>query len=187
MIKVSISVQQQMPVAKAKSRNQAVNRLADSSAPLSERPEVSGGRDSQFLTTRLKNFELAKIMQNPREHPLTSDTLKNLVKNQIRQSEALPPKLAIQVIGLAILQPMQIVDPHRSINDHHRPRLRESPKAGALSQPSRVPYGAAGPDSGYIKEGEKDGSGDADAGGADRLFSPPSCSRCCIAFSNTFW
>jgi hypothetical protein len=34
---------------------------------------------------------------------------------------------------------------------------------------------------------EEDGLGDAAAGGADRLFSPPPCSRRCIAFSNSFW
>jgi hypothetical protein len=34
---------------------------------------------------------------------------------------------------------------------------------------------------------EEDGSDDAAPGGADRLFSPPLCSRCCIAFSNSFW
>src|ERR1700726_3612003 len=108
-----------MPMAKAKSRNQAVDRFTDSSTPLSERPGVYGGRDSQFLPTGLKNFELAKIMQNPPERPLTSDTLKDLAKNQIGQSEALPLKLTIKVIGLAILEPMKIIDPHRSIDDHH--------------------------------------------------------------------
>jgi len=121
-----------MPVAQAKCGNQAVNRLADGSAPLPERPEISGGRNSQFLTTSLKNFELAKIVQNLRERLLTSDTLKNLAKNQIGQSEALPPKLTIKVIGLAIRQSMQIVNPHRSINDHHRPLLRKSPKARTI-------------------------------------------------------
>jgi hypothetical protein len=34
---------------------------------------------------------------------------------------------------------------------------------------------------------EEDGCGDAAAGGADRLFSPSPCLRCCIAFSNSFW
>ena len=36
------------------------------------------------------------------------------------------------------------------------------------------------------QEGGEDGSGDTAPGGADRLFSPPLCSRCCIAFSNSF-
>jgi hypothetical protein len=125
-----------MPVAKAKSRNQAVDRLTDSSTPLSERPEVYGGRDSQFLPTSLKNFELAKIMQNPPERPLTSDTLKNLAKNQIGQSEALPPKLTIKVIGLAILEPMKIIDPHRSIDDHHRRYFGSRPRRELFRSPS---------------------------------------------------
>jgi hypothetical protein len=46
-------------------------------------------------------------------------------------------------------------------------------------------YGSAGFQ--IYQEGEEDGSGDAAAGGADRLFSPPLCWRCCIAFSNSFW
>jgi hypothetical protein len=37
------------------------------------------------------------------------------------------------------------------------------------------------------QEGEEDGSGEAAAGGVNRLFSPPLCSRCTIAFSNSFW
>jgi hypothetical protein len=46
-------------------------------------------------------------------------------------------------------------------------------------------YGSAGFQ--VYQDGEEDGSGDAAAGGAGRLFSPPLCSRCCIAFSNSFW
>jgi hypothetical protein len=46
-------------------------------------------------------------------------------------------------------------------------------------------YGSAGFQN--YQEGEEDGSGDAAAGGADRLFSSPLCSHCCIAFSNSFW
>ena|ERR1700692_3844311 len=37
------------------------------------------------------------------------------------------------------------------------------------------------------QEGEGDWSGEVDAGGAERLFSSPLCSRFCIAFSNSFW
>jgi len=31
------------------------------------------------------------------------------------------------------------------------------------------------------------GSGDAAENGTSRRFSPPLCTRCCIAFSNSFW
>jgi hypothetical protein len=54
--------------------------------------------------------------------------LKSLAENQISQSEALPTKLAIKVVGLFVPQTAQIVDPHRRINDHHRFLLHESPE-----------------------------------------------------------
>jgi len=37
------------------------------------------------------------------------------------------------------------------------------------------------------QEGGEDGFGGAAAGGADRLFSSPLCSRGTIAFSSSFW
>ncbi len=55
-------------------------------------------------------------------------------------------------------------------------RLRNVNRDAGSSQDERI-----------YQEGEEDGSGDAAAGGADRLFSQPLCSRFCIAFSNSFW
>jgi hypothetical protein len=57
------------------------------------------------------------------------------------------------------------------------------PKRSA-AQIARMTSAAAFP---RHQEGEEDGSGAATAGGVDRLFSPPLCSRCTIAFSNSFW
>jgi hypothetical protein len=37
------------------------------------------------------------------------------------------------------------------------------------------------------QEAKEYGSGEATADEGDRLFSPPLCSRCSIAFSNSFW
>jgi hypothetical protein len=51
--------------------------------------------------------------------------------------------------------------------------------------PTLKPYGSVGFQ--IYQEAEEDGSGDVAAGGADRLFSLPLCSRCCIAFSKSFW
>ena len=113
-------------MAKAKRGNQTVDGLADRVSPLTETPEISRGLNSQFLTASLKYLELAKFTQDSRERLLVSDTLKSLAENQISQSEALPTKLAIKVVGLFVPQAAQIVDPHRGINDHHRSLLHKS-------------------------------------------------------------
>src|ERR1700680_1702484 len=108
-----------MPVAKAKRGNQTVDGLADGESPLTEPPKVFRSLDSQFLTTSLKYFELAKFTQDSCERLFVSDTLKSLVENQTMQSEEVPTKLAIKVVGLFIPQTAQIVDPDRGINDDH--------------------------------------------------------------------
>jgi hypothetical protein len=117
-----------MPVVKAKRSNQTVDGLADGASPLTETLEISRGLDSQFLTASLKYLELAKFTQDSCERLLVSDTLKSLAENQISQSEALPTKLAIKVVGLFVPQTTQIVDPDRGINDHHWSLLHKSPE-----------------------------------------------------------
>lgn len=115
-------------MAKAKRGNQTVDGLADGVSPLAEIPEISRGLDSQFLTASLKYLELTRFMQDSCERLVVSDTLKSLAENQISQSEALPAKFAIKVVGLFIPQTAQIVDPHRGINDHRRSLLHKSPE-----------------------------------------------------------
>jgi hypothetical protein len=115
-----------MPVAKAKRGNQTVDGLADGVSPLTETPEISRGLNSQFLAASLKYLELAKLTQDSCERLLVCDTLKSLAENQIGQSEALPTKLAIKVVGLFVPQTTQIVDPDRRINDHHWSLLDKS-------------------------------------------------------------
>jgi hypothetical protein len=50
-----------MPVAKAKRGNQTVDGLVNGMSPLAEASEVSGGLNGQFLTTSLRQLELAKV------------------------------------------------------------------------------------------------------------------------------
>jgi len=117
-----------MSVAKAIRGNQTVDGLADGVPPLAETPEISCRLDSQFRTASLKDLELTQFTQDSRERILVSNTLKSLAENQISQSEALPTKLAIKVVGLFVPQTVQIVNPHRSINDHHWSLLRQAPE-----------------------------------------------------------
>ncbi|HEV2221519.1 MAG TPA: hypothetical protein VGR84_00805 [Candidatus Acidoferrales bacterium] len=124
-----------MSLAKAKRGNQAVDGLADGVSPLTEAPEISRGLDRQVLTASLKYFELPKFTQHSGERLLVPDTLKGLAQNQIRQSEALPTKLAIKVLGLSVSQAAQIVDPHRGINNHHWLLLRKSPATRLVQIP----------------------------------------------------
>jgi len=113
-----------MPVKEAKGCNQTVNRLPDSPPSLAQVPEMDGGRDGQVLATRVKDLELAKFTQDSFERALISNALKNLTENQIRQPEALSPKLTIKIFGLGIPQATEIVDEHCGINDHHLSLLR---------------------------------------------------------------
>jgi hypothetical protein len=116
-----------MTVKDAKSGNQTADGLADGAPPLTQTPEFSRGLDCQFLATGLEYLELAKFVQDSCERLIASDTLKSLAENQIGQSEALPTKLAIKVVGLFVPQTTQIVDPDRRINDDHRFLLCKSP------------------------------------------------------------
>jgi len=118
-----------MPVKEAKGCNQTVNRLPDSPPSLAQIPEMVRSRDGQVLATRVKDLELAKFTQDSFERALISDALKNLTENQIRQPEALPPKLTIKIFGLGIPQATEIVDEHCGINDHHLSLLRIPAKA----------------------------------------------------------
>jgi hypothetical protein len=43
----------------------------------------------------------------------------SFAQNQVCESEALPTKLAIKVVGLTIVSATQVVDPDRGINDDH--------------------------------------------------------------------
>jgi hypothetical protein len=106
-------------VTDAKGGDQTVDGLADCASPLTETPEMSRGLDSQLLATGLEDLELAKVAQDSCECLLPSDTLKSLAKNQVRESKALPIKLAVKIIGLLVPQAAQIVDPDRGINDDH--------------------------------------------------------------------
>ena len=107
--------------------NQTVDRFADCSPSLAKISEISCGCDSQFLAASLKELELAKFAQDAFGRVLISYALKNFAKDQIRQSKALPTKLTIKVVGLAVLPTTQIVDPDRGINDHHWQLLLKPP------------------------------------------------------------
>jgi hypothetical protein len=115
-----------MAMAKAKRGNQAVDCLANGASPLAQAAEIARGLNSKFLAPSLKYLELAKFTQDSCERLFVSDALKSLAENQIRESKALPTKLAIKVVGLFVPETAQIVDPHSRINDHHRFLLHES-------------------------------------------------------------
>jgi hypothetical protein len=109
-----------MPMPKAECGNQAVDRFADGVTLPAEIPEVSCGCDSEFLAATFKELEPAKFAQDAIWSVLISQTLENLAENQVRQSEALPAKLTIKVIGLGVLQTTHVVDPDGRIDEYHR-------------------------------------------------------------------
>jgi hypothetical protein len=117
---------------KAECGNQTVDRFADCAPSLAKISEISCGCDSQFLAASSEELELAKFAQDALGRVLIFHTLKNFAKNQIRQSKALTTKLTIKVVGLAILQAMQIVDPDRGINDYHRQLLLKPPETRSV-------------------------------------------------------
>jgi hypothetical protein len=121
-----------MPVKEAKRGNQAVDRLAYGSPPLTKIPEISRRFDSQLLATSFENLELTKFAQDSYKRILISDALQSFAENQVRQPKALPTELAIEVVGLFVLQTAQIVDPDRGINDDHRTLLCKSRETGLL-------------------------------------------------------
>src|SRR3984893_2523043 len=121
-----------MPVKEAKCGNQAVDRLAYGSSPLTKICEISHRFDSQLLATSFENLELTKFAQDSNKCILISDSLQSLAENQVRQPKALPTELAIEVVGLFVLQAPEIVDPDRSINDDHRSLLCKSRETGLL-------------------------------------------------------
>ena len=100
--------------------NQTVDRFSDGVTLPAKIPEVSCGCDGEFLAATFKELEPAKFAQDAIGSVLICQTLENLAKNQVRQSEALPAKLTIKVIGLGVLQTAQVVDPYGRIDDYHR-------------------------------------------------------------------
>ena len=115
-----------MPVKEAKRGNQAVDRLAYGSSPLTKISEISRRFDSQLLATSFENLELTKFAQDSYKRILISDALQSFAENQVRQPKALPTEFPIEVVGLFVLHTAQIVDSDRGINDDHRPLLCKS-------------------------------------------------------------
>lgn len=122
-IEIAVSVQERVSVKNAKRGNQAVDSLADGSSLLTEPQEILCCAYRQFLAAGIINLKPAERIQNSRENPFVCDTLKDLAKNEIGQSEPLKAKFAIEVVSFAIRCAAQIVDPNRRVNDDHSTRV----------------------------------------------------------------
>jgi hypothetical protein len=78
-----------MPLLKAERGDQAIDGLADGSASLAERPKIPSRRDCEFRTSRLEQFEVAKLTLDAKERGVAANALQDFAENQICQSKPL--------------------------------------------------------------------------------------------------
>jgi hypothetical protein len=131
-VEIPIPVQERMSLAEAKCGNQTVDGLADGVPLPAEIAEISGRGDSQLFTAGLEHFEPAKFPQGSCEGLLLADTLKNLAEDQVRQSQSLPAELTVKKVGLVILPPTEIVNPHGGVHDQHGSLVQQASQARSV-------------------------------------------------------
>jgi hypothetical protein len=120
-IEIVVSVQQFVPGFQTKSGNQTIDSLSDGVPALAQVSVVLGGGNGQGTTADLKNLEPKEFGLDSRELVLVPNPLQYLAKNEICQPEPLPLQFAIQPTCFWIFGAPQIVDPHRGVDDDHRP------------------------------------------------------------------
>jgi len=83
--------------------------------------------DCQRYTDRFEHFAFQQLLPDVSCRGLIADTLQHFAENQISQPEALAVSFLVQPIGLRVLQPPEVIDPHRRVYDYHAVIPRRAP------------------------------------------------------------
>ena len=118
-IEVSIAMQECVPFTQTERRNQAVDGLSHRVTAVPKSAIVAGRLSRQRNAARLEHLELCQLLLNLIGGQLVADTLQHLAEDEIDQSKSLALEFGVQPVGLGILRALEVVDPHRAVDDNH--------------------------------------------------------------------
>ena len=153
-IEVAVTMQKRVLLFDAKRGDQDIDGLSRGLSALAQGAIVRCGLDRQRLAHPLKDGELAKLGDDQRGRLLIANPLENLGQNDRREAQPVLIELRFELIGLGVLEAVDVVDPDRRVDDDHwrllagalDPRGTQVAVPGDLAAQAAQPALAAGLD-----------------------------------------